>query len=90
MDGGGGTARVNKEDQGCMEQPFAWRDFDAVVKQLPEEHWATSYVRGVAQSLEGNATLSAQMKERLLDETLKQLSELSQIDTEGEERFQDA
>lgn len=90
MGAGGGTANVNKGDARGLERPFAWRDFDAVVSQLPEAHWATGYVRGVAQSLEGNANLSAQMKERMLDETLSQLSELSQIDAKGEEQFQDA
>lgn len=69
--------------------PFAWSNFDEGVKELPHGHWATPFVKEVVRSVQMNPQLDASMKERFLDETLKELSRLS-IGGTTEERYQDA
>lgn len=69
--------------------PFAWSNFDEGVKELPDEHWATPFVKEVVRSVQMNPQLDAGMKERFLDETLKELRKLS-IGGTTEERYQDA
>lgn len=76
--------------------PFAWGDFWAVLEEMPDGHWAADYVECVAQTLEGNAAIRATDKQRILNDTLRQLSLLSERraatngDVSDDERFADA
>lgn len=69
--------------------PFGWIDLTSVYKDLPEGHWATGYMEGIAKNLENNPSLQAADKEKVLTEVLDSLKDLSSLSTE-DERFQDA
>lgn len=68
-----------------VHRPFAWGDFENVLSQLPEQHWAVPFVQGVVRNLEANPSVSGKEKERILGNVLQTLSNLSTED----ERFQD-
>ncbi|KAI0560491.1 hypothetical protein FGB62_112g26 [Gracilaria domingensis] len=69
-----------------MHRPFAWADFEKVVEQLPDQHWAEPFVQGVVRNLEANPAVDGKEKERILGSILQTLSDLSTED----ERYQDA
>lgn len=69
--------------------PFGWIDLTSVCKDLPEGHWATGYMEGIARNLENNRSLQAADKEKVLTEILDSLKDLSSLSVE-DERFQDA
>ena len=71
----------------AQAHPFGWSDMGSIVKGVPEDHWASGFVRGVARNLELNAGLGGAEKERILGEVLQTLGNLSRTD---DERFADA
>ena len=74
---------------GTVERPFAWRDYQKIVGNLPEEHWATPFVAACARSVEANPNMEGATKDSVVQELLEKLSSLSAKEV-GEERFQDA
>lgn len=84
------VTRVKNEDKvEASGTPFAWSNFDEGIKELPDGHWATPFVEDVVRSIQMNPQLDATMKERILDEILKELSALS-MDGGEEGKYQDA
>lgn len=87
--GSGAVEQVETADK-----PFAWADFERVLEQLPEGHWANGYVASVARSLEGNCRIAGVEKEKILNETLATLAAISggggREGLSVGERFQDA
>ncbi|CAN8070230.1 unnamed protein product [Agarophyton chilense] len=79
-------SRSLAETQAETQRPFAWADFESVVEQLPDQHWAEPFVHGVVRNLEANPAVDGKEKERILGSVLQILSDLSSEN----ERYQDA
>lgn len=71
-------AHLDAEDD--KKGPFSWGDLQAAVDQLPEGHWAAPYLRGVANSLHLNASLSPTRKRLMMQQVTTSLASVSQVD----------
>lgn len=58
--------------------PFAWGDLSASLNELPEGHWARSFVRGAIAQIDSNSALGAVEKKAMLTQVLQTLGRLSQ------------
>lgn len=68
---------------GDASRPFAWGNLSGSVDHLPQDHWASTYLRGAARSLESNAALSANQKRIMLTQLMQSLATLSRSESQS-------
>lgn len=78
LDGHGAGDEAAQDE--AVDGPFAWGNLQAAVDQLPEGHWAVPYLRGVANSLHQNASLSPTRKRLMMQQVTTSLASVSQAD----------
>ena len=67
------NASVNARANVRTMRPFEGADYTALLREIPEQHWATPYLREIASTLEGNADITPTRKLAVLTETLNAL-----------------
>lgn len=77
--------------------PFAGADFSALLREVPETHWAAPYLKEVASTLETNPDIPVAQKYSVLNDTIRVLSSaatpdaaMGQTDEAADPRFADA